>query len=476
MQLTVLDEPPLEFAAGTRHIDPRHGITDYGPADATNIAVRTIRVGVVGTGQAIEGLRRWLDQCRQPIPAKRSRLGRLFLPFPGFDTSTGFRSTLIFDSRLERPVRERDLRRITGLQPGRAVQEAVDLYMEELTTLHEEPGCDVVIVARPDNLPEGVATDGDSSPRRSRKRPVGVIEDFRASLKAAAMRHSQPLQLIRRSTWDPTFKADGQQDRSMQDLATRAWNLHTALYYKAGGVPWRLPRRSDDLSVCFVGVSFYRTADNETLQSSVAQVFNERGDGMIVRGGPARVSRDDRQVHLSADHAKTLLRDSLARYRKEHRTVPARVVLHKTSSYTRDEIDGFQGAADEANLDSLELLWLPSGETLRLFRRGQHPPLRGTLLRLDKQQHLLYTRGSVPFYSTYPGMYVPVPLPFRMVDTETSAELIGQEILALTKMNWNQTQLDTRRPITLETARKVGDILRRLDPAVQPQARYAFYM
>lgn len=97
---TQLDEPDLEFAAGSRHVDPRHGITDYGPADAASTAVRTIRCGVVGTPQAIDGLRRWLDRCRQPIPGKKSRLGRLFMPFPGFDTSAGFRSTLIFDSRL----------------------------------------------------------------------------------------------------------------------------------------------------------------------------------------------------------------------------------------------------------------------------------------------------------------------------------------------------------------------------------------
>ncbi len=49
MRLTVLDEPPLEFSGGARHVDPRHGITDYGPADATNTAARTIRAGIVGT-------------------------------------------------------------------------------------------------------------------------------------------------------------------------------------------------------------------------------------------------------------------------------------------------------------------------------------------------------------------------------------------------------------------------------------------
>ncbi len=475
MNLTQLDEPDLEFGAGSRHVDPRHGITGYGPADAASTAVRTIRCGVVGTPQAIDGLRRWLDRCRQPIPGKKSRLGRLFMPFPGFDTSTGFRSTLIFGSRLERPLSDRALKNLASLNPARAVRSAVDLYMEELPVLNEEPGCDVVLVARPDQLPEGAQ---EAEPRhgwRARGNAC-VAEDFRAQLKAEAMRHSHPLQLIRHATWDPSHRPPDDKERSLQDEATRAWNLHTALYYKAGGVPWRLVRRAADLTTCYVGVSFYRSISDDTLQTSVAQVFNERGDGMIIRGGPAQVSRDDRQPHLTTEHAKMLLADCLSRYRKEHHTSPARLVLHKSSSYTAAEIEGFRAVADSERMHSLELLWIPDGEAIRLFRRGQHPPLRGTMLSLDDQRHLLYTHGSVPFYSTYPGLYVPVPLAFRTIGCESSPGQLAGELLALTKMNWNQTQLNTRKPITLETSKRVGDILRRLPADIQPQARYAFYM
>ena len=35
------------------------------------------------------------------------------------------------------------------------------------------------------------------------------------------------------------------------------------------------------LTTCFVGISFYRTLDNSRLLTSVAQVFNERGEGVI---------------------------------------------------------------------------------------------------------------------------------------------------------------------------------------------------
>jgi hypothetical protein len=474
--VTVLDESPLEFNGGARHIDPRHGITDYGPADATNTAVRTIRVGIIGTPASIQGLRRWLDGCRHPIAAKDSRLGRLFMPFPGFDTSASFRSTLMWDSRLERPIRDRDVRRLAALKPQEAIKAAVELYVTELDLLDEEPGCDVVLIARPEHLPDPPAPLTDPEAPWKKAPPAEPVDDFRAVLKAVAMRYSRPIQIIRRSTWDPSFTPPGGDKPRLQDEATRAWNLHTALYYKAGGVPWRLPREPTELNSCYVGVTFYRSGDHTMLETSVAQVFNQRGDGVIVRGAAAKVSRHDRQPHLSRADAQELLADALSRYRKEHRHLPARVVLHKTSSYTPEETDGFRAAADDADIDALEMLWFPTNDPVRLFRPAAHPPLRGTLFSLDARQHILYTRGSVPFYGTYPGMYIPSPLAFRMVETESSPEHLAEEVLALTKMNWNQTQLDGRLPITLRTADRVGQILRYLGPQDRPQGRYAFYM
>jgi argonaute-like protein implicated in RNA metabolism and viral defense len=237
-----------------------------------------------------------------------------------------------------------------------------------------------------------------------------------------------------------------------------------------------LPREATDLDSCYVGVTFYRSGDHTTLETSVAQVFNQRGDGVIVRGAAAKVSHHDRQPHLTEVDAQALLADALSRYRKEHRHLPARVVLHKTSTYMPEETAGFRAAADDADVDAVELLWLPASDPVRLFRSAAHPPLRGTMLSLDARQHVLYTRGSVPFYGTYPGMYIPSPLPFRMVDTESSPEHLAEELLALTKMNWNQTQLDGRQPITLRTADRVGQILRHLGPQDRPQGRYAFYM
>src|SRR5215211_4117487 len=71
--------------------------------------------------------------------------------------------------------------------------------------------------------------------------------DFRRALKAVAMRTSIPIQLVTPNLWD--------EGRRNQDPATRAWNLSVALFYKAGGIPWRVATAHDD--TCFVGISFH---------------------------------------------------------------------------------------------------------------------------------------------------------------------------------------------------------------------------
>ena len=89
---------------------------------------------------------------------------------------------------------------------------------------------------------------------------------------------------------------------------------------------------------------------------------------------------------------------------------------------------------------------------------------------------MLYTSGSVPLYEFYPGPYVPQPLGVTLQQSELSAEEHAREILALTKLNWNNSRLDGREPITMRAARSIGTILRHVGDEDTVGARYAFYM
>jgi hypothetical protein len=160
-----------------------------------------------------------------------------------------------------------------------------------------------------------------------------------------------------------------------------------------------------------------------------------------------------------------------------HGNVPADITIHKTSSFSDEETKGFLAAAETAKLRTCDLVWIMFGEDAFAVRAASnYPPLRGTLITLDDDHHAVYTHGSVPYYRTYPGVYIPRPLGMRPAVTDRSVQDICAEILALSKLNWNRARLDAKRPITLLTARRVGEVLRHVPADVQPATGYAFYM
>jgi argonaute-like protein implicated in RNA metabolism and viral defense len=207
----------------------------------------------------------------------------------------------------------------------------------------------------------------------------------------------------------------------------------------------------------------------------LAQVFDEFGHGIILRGTPVSTDKKDRRPYLSEDQAYELLRDALEEYDRALAHMPARIVIHKSSLFRESERAGFVRALDEAGVRSKDFVAITRTD-IRLFGDTDYPPKRGTLLTISESEGVLYTRGVVDFYKTYPGMYVPNPLKITVHEQDSSLENLCDEILGLTKMNWNNTQMDGRMPITLECASKIGDIMKYVAPTEKPQVSYSFYM
>jgi argonaute-like protein implicated in RNA metabolism and viral defense len=284
------------------------------------------------------------------------------------------------------------------------------------------------------------------------------------------MQIGKPIQLILQNSLEPYKEKSGRQDD-----ATKAWNFCTALYYKASHTPWRLIRDNNKITSCFVGISFYRSRDKKHVHTSLAHLFDDLGNGVILRGSPVEISEDDRQPHLKSDQAQALLEGVINEYASIHKTNPARVVIHKTSNFNDRELDGFSAAASSMRISYVDYVTILDSST-RLFRNGLYPIPRGSHLQIDDKTHLLFTKGSVEYYQTYPGMYVPRPLEIRIVESDESAKVICEEIMSLTKMNWNNTQIDGKYPITVDCARRVGLIMKYIPENVKPQTRYSFYM
>ena len=297
-------------------------------------------------------------------------------------------------------------------------------------------------------------------------------QNLRRGLKAEAMQSGIPTQLV----WPATLRLAGSNATGRlrtQDDATRAWNFTTALYHKAGGLLWRLT----DLEpgVCFVGVSFFRElGDAGRMRTSMAQAFTAGGDGYVLRGETFEWEDGQRSPHLNRKLAASLLRDVIEVYKRQNReSLPSRIVVHKSSAYWEEELDGFHEAC--AVIPQKDFVAIGSRD-LQFYRRGEYPPLRGTYVKFSDTDLLLYTNGYVPYLRTYPGARVPRPLEILEHHGDSPWDVLLKETLALTKMNWNTADFCGREPITLAFSRRVGQVLAEIPAGGKVLRDYRFYM
>lgn len=473
MKVEFIEEPRLVFANDRHHVCPRRGIGAYGVFDLVQESRRTeIHIGGVGSAKGIEVLQDWLQRCKHDIRAPAdARQPNLRIDFCGFGKTKGFGAEMLLGSDLGRALRNSDIAKIVAIENRQErLEAALELYYEEIKFLAQNRHVDVIVCVLPEELYQVISTD-EAFEEETLEDDVRPDEfNFRRALKARAMPLGKPLQLVRQ------VSLDGSKQREQQDDATKAWNFCTALYYKSGPtIPWKLHSEPSRGTSCAIGISFYRSRDRATLRTSLAQIFDELGNGLILRGTPVQIDKDDRTPRLTHKQAHDLFAAALKEYRIAMRNFPARVVVHKSSNFIPDEIAGIEEAAQELRIDAVDFVTVMDSR-FRLFRDGQYPPFRGTYADFGDNRFVLYSRGSTWYYQTYPGLYVPQPIELRIVKSEESPRLITSEIMGLTKMNWNNTQFDGKYPVTLGCARKVGEVMKYLEDTDTPQVRYGYYM
>lgn len=165
----------------------------------------------------------------------------------------------------------------------------------------------------------------------------------------------------------------------------------------------------------------------------------------------------------------------LAAYKEHVKVQPSRLVIHKWQRFWPEERAGFEDAIKLAGVPSHDFVAFGS-RGLRFYRTGTEPAVRGTYVALGPGEGLLFTRGYVPFLRRYPGMRVPRPLEILEHHGSASMISIAQEILALTKLDWNTTMFAGKEPITTAFAEDVGQILAELPANMQARTSYRFYM
>jgi hypothetical protein len=350
----------------------------------------------------------------------------------------------------------------------KAVEMAVDEILQLLTTIDESSHRpDVAIVALPVSLIERVwNAKVDAGGTVEKDDSAGSdAPNFRGMLKAKAMHLSFPIQIVWEDVIDEKAiiprKVKESSARKIQDEADRSWNLLTSLYYKGSGrIPWRRMPQEGEFSACYIGISFYREAGGQQLFTSAAQMFDERGRGFILKGRRAQTESRGKHPYMTHEDARDLIMEVLAAYKGHHKNYPARVVVLKTSRFRDEEAEGIMEALDEVGSEMKDLVWVQESSSIKVLRDGNYPVMRGTFVELDGKG-LLYTNGSIPYYGTYPGMYDPRPLllcPHKSSDSTVAQ--IAKEVLSMTKINWNSTQMNQKLPIPIRAARKVAEVLK----------------
>jgi hypothetical protein len=494
LRITRLPEPLIEAGKGISGKEPKLILPEGGPfASNSDNSVKTIRLGLVclpGNRDAISG---WMVSMNSMLLDDETNIQR-FRQFPGANKAFRAHYSIQF-------VRELDADRYNLLLLEPSFDGLLALYGDAIRSLFIDQGPQCILV----DFPEEIANFRVTNPKLTfeEKRALTKIQVeeqqdqrelfeptpeerkaaaelapqaddllfrvFHRALKAKCMmdQNSVPLQIIRRQTFADEY--------AKQSKATRAWNLGTALYYKSGNIPWQ----PHDLSsgICFIGVSFHhlKRRAGDLVYASVAQAFSSQTEPFALKGNT--IPRDQtrrKSPYLTSEQAEHLADRMITEYKSRTRgSLPTRVVIHKTSRYEPEEVEGFRGAI-LSNVPNCDLIWLtPTG--FRLLRRGIEGPERGTICTVEESNHFLFTTGYVRWWKEYPGPHIPSPLEIGSANETDIAER-AREILLLTKMNWNNAEGIGRYPITLTFARRVGTTMTELEETETPNPLYRFYM
>lgn len=282
---------------------------------------------------------------------------------------------------------------------------------------------------------------------------------FRHQLKNRLLSVGVVSQIVRETTIDPSIPINrfGRTRRLEHPSAVR-WNFSNALFYKAGGRPWKLVGVRE--GVCYVGLVFKQipNARDGRLACCAAQMFLQNGEGYVFRGavGPW-YSAKRRSYHLSYDAAKQIGEMVSEHYSDPRHKAPAEIFIHGRTAFDEEEWRGFcHGLPRSAKVYGVRV---KKTNVLRVYSAHKYPIMRGHVLVEGEKRAWLWTNGYIPALETFLGLGVPKPILVDVVQGEYSIEQICADILALTKLNYNACRYSEGLPITIKFANAVGEIL-----------------
>lgn len=508
-----LEEPAIDFDGGQAK-SPKRGLFQHGPRVKGGGDSYVINLGIVGDRDSIDRLRMFLNDIEFAIVPEQSGMQNLtddsddketiesgpdpfvknlqrgvekseeqsttdnpglditpsHIPFPGLEESDNLNVSinasrtwqLVFDDRriqnvLKEPTQEARIRKF------------LDRIESKLSILSElTHGPEVAVVCIPEEIRKGCTSDDEEYAN------IGTDGlDLHDQVKIQGMKNNLPTQVINNQTLYHQNKAK---------KASKAYNITAGLLYKdQNGHPWKTRDIQED--ICYAGIVFYNRSDGgaTSTHAALAHVFTKYGHNILQSGPLKDVTEDENnQPHLSEHEAEQTIEQVIDFYKKlNNGAPPRRLVLHKSSKYVPAERDGFLSGSSEVSTH--DFVTISRYTNLRMYPSGDFPAMRGTLLSVpDDDVYYLYTVGYTPEMATWEGTGVPGPIriePDEEVSQSRGKEL-AEEIMFLTKLDWNTTEFAVKMPITLKAGRKVASVLSEVDQEDMGElsSKYLYYM
>lgn len=491
MKLIRYPEPKLRFDYNQSLLDPRDGLTLFGPFDKGKI--NDFNIGIIGTKKGIERGFNWLKKLHSPIFNEETDIARPF--FPGFEEVYGIKTN--FKSIIKRTIDEAKLEYFyTFVDDHQRVANIVNLYLKEIfdhldsSEMKVDLWCIIIpdmvyklcrimsFVPKKDGILVGIKNENtkwnetffENEELKEMRQAYYYENHFHNQLKYKLLKYKVVTQIIRENTiaYFDFVNKNGEPKKDLRKFDTAiAWNISTTMYYKLGGKPWKLDYIRE--RVCYIGLVFKKDERNRDPHYAccAAQMFLDSGDGLVFKGalGPW-YNPDNFEYHLTREAAIDLIIKSLRAFKKENGFSPKEIFLHGRTYFGEEEWLGFgdgvaQFMQQENNNENINLVGvrIVDEKRFKLYREFTFPVLRGSILKLNNWSAYVWTRGFIPRIQSILGLETPNPLSVKIIKGKSDIETVCRDIISLTKLNYNACIYGDGFPITLKFANIIGEIL-----------------
>ncbi len=291
----------------------------------------------------------------------------------------------------------------------------------------------------------------------------GEVFDLHDYIKAFAASKGISTQLIREDTISDKLKCQ------------IFWWLSLSFYVKSLRTPWILNNTEKDTAYAGIGFSINHNAGQTDIVVGCSHIYNSEGQGLKYKLSKVDDFYLDKQSNpfLSYDDAFQFGVSIRELFYNSMDKLPKRVVIHKRTRFTTDEVKGITESLKMAGINKIDLIEINYEPDARFVATKVYnneiqidgfPISRGTCIVINKTSALLWTHGIVPSVKNpnhkyyLGGRSIPAPLKIVKHHGDSNINLIASEILGLTKMNWNSFDLYTKLPATINSSNQIARI------------------